>query len=521
VQILPCKFLNADGGGFTEAAIACLNLMQQLKDSGVNIVVTNNSWGGGDSSQALQDAIVSAMQDDMLFVAAAGNDFTNNDVFPTFPANFYVPNVISVAATDRNDAVVTFSNIGRRTVHIAAPGRDILSTFPNNTYGLDSGTSMAAPHVTGVAALLKAQNPNLDWRGIKNLILTGGDANASAQQTIAQKRLNAFGAMTCTSGTLAARVMPVSPTISASAGSPVTLAFENVHCAQPAGNVSATVTPGNISVPLVDDGNGADQAAGDGIYTTQWTPSQPGSYSITFPDGSAVTVEVLTAYGAIETAFNYRTISGTNLNLGDDAVATVTSPFTIPFGGGAFTKLFVSSNGTLSFTEPFDVAQNFGLEPNQFPFGFVTPNTLIAPMWQDLYPLKGTNQNVFWAVTGSAPNRELVVEWRDLLAFACRDDHSAGVTFQVVFKENSSDILFNYRDAAFGGNCSNYDYGQLASTGVLSSPTQGSNWNVARAPALSNGFALLWQTPAPTGPTNPVPTLASIKELPGWLASDG
>src|SRR5206468_3593533 len=111
--------------------------------------------------QALHDAIVAAMQDGMLFVAAAGNDFTNNDAFPTYPANFYVPNIISVAATDRNDTVVTFSNVGRRTVHIAAPGRDILSTLPNNTYGLDSGTSMAAPHVTGVAALLKAQNPIL------------------------------------------------------------------------------------------------------------------------------------------------------------------------------------------------------------------------------------------------------------------------------------------------------------------------------------------------------------------------
>jgi hypothetical protein len=221
-------------------------------------------------------------------------------------------------------------------------------------------------------------------------------------------------------------------------------------------------------------------------------------------------VEVLTAYGATETAFSYRTIGGTNLNLGDDAVATVTSPFTIPFGGGAFTKMFVSSNGTISFTEPFDVAQSFGLEPNQFPFGFVTPNTLVAPMWQDLYPLKGTNQNVFWAVTGTAPNRELVVEWRKVLAFACRDDASSNVTFQVVFKENSSDVLFNYNNVVFGGNCSNYDYGQLASTGILSSPAQGSDWNVGTAPALSNGFALLWQTPAPTGPTNPVPTLTSI-----------
>src|SRR6202020_1195677 len=102
--------------------------------------------------------------DGMLFVAAAGNEFSNNDDFPTYPANFGLPNIISVAATDRNDAMPTFSNFGRRTVHIGAPGRDILSTTPNNTYSLDTGTSMATPHVTGVAALLKAQNPALDWR---------------------------------------------------------------------------------------------------------------------------------------------------------------------------------------------------------------------------------------------------------------------------------------------------------------------------------------------------------------------
>ena len=510
VQILPCKFLDVNGGGFTEAAIACLGLMKQLKDSGVNIVVTNNSWGGSDSSQALHDAIVSAMQDGILFVAAAGNDFSNNDLFPTYPANFFVPNVISVAATDRTDTVVTFSNTGRRTVHIAAPGRDILSTLPNASYGLYSGTSMATPHVTGVAALLKAQNPNLDWRAIKNLILSGGDANATAQQTLTQKRLNAFGAMTCSNATFAGRVAPVGQIISASVGSPVTLAFENVKCAQPAGNVSATITPGNLTVPLLDDGNGADLAAGDGIYSAQWTPSQAGTYTAAFSDGTSVSIEVLTGYGVTQAPFNYRTIGGTNLNLGDDAVATITAPFTIPFGGGVFTKLFVSSNGTISLTEPFDVAQNFGLQPNQIPNYYALPNTLIAPMWQDLYPVKGTNQNVFWAVTGSAPNRELVVEWRNVLAFACRSDATTGVTFQVVFKENSSDVLFNYNDVVFGGNCFNYDYGQLASTGILTSPAQGLNWNIASQPALANGLALLWQSPPATGPNNAVPTLTSL-----------
>jgi hypothetical protein len=510
VQLLPCKFLDATGSGLTEAAIACLDLMKQWKDSGVNVVVTNNSWGGSDASQALHDAIAAMMEDGILFIAAAGNDFSNNDQFPTYPANFYLPNVISVAATDRNDNAVTFSNLGRRTVHIAAPGQDILSTTPNNTYSYDSGTSMAAPHVTGVVALLKAQNPTLDWRSLKNLVLTGGDALPSLQQTISQRRLNAYGALTCANQKVASRLLPVADTISGSVGSPVTLAFLNISCAQPAGNVTVTVVPGNQSVTLVDDGSGADQAPGDGIYTAQWIPSEPGSYAISFPDGSTANVEVLTPYGYLETSYNYRTITGTNLGLGDDSVATVTSPFAIPFGGGSFTNLYVSSNGTISFTSPYDGFENFFLPPNSFVGPEIPPITLVAPYWMDLVAEPGTAQNVFWAVTGNAPNRELVVEWRNVRDFQCRSDGTATVTFQVVFREDSSDVLFNYSDTVFGNECSGDDYGQHATTGILSSSTQGVVWNNGGAPALGNGFALLWQSPAPTTPASSVPTLQSI-----------
>lgn len=511
VGILPCKFLDASGAGDTDAAIACLNLIKQLKDSGVNIVATNNSWGGSDASQALQDAIEATMQDGVLFIAAAGNDFSDNDEFPVYPANFYLPNVIAVAATDRNDTVVTFSNLGKRTVHISAPGRDILSTTPNNTYSYDSGTSMATPHVTGVVALLKTQNPALDWRGIKNLILSGGDTLATAQETITQKRLNAYGAMTCTNGIVASRLLPIADVNSGSVGSPVTLAFLNINCAEPAGNVTVNVMPGGQSVALADNGSGADVAANDGIYTGQWTPSAPGSYTLAFPDGSTAAVEVLTPYGVTQAPYVYRTITGTNLNLSDDSVATVTSPFAIAFGGGSFTSLYVSSNGTISFTDQFDGYENFSLSPNGFPSTETAPTTLLAPMWEDLYPLKGTSQNVYWAVTGSAPNRELVVEWRNVLSYACLSDDANAVTFQVVFKEGSSDILFNYSNVVFGGACSYLDFGQYATTGILSSPAQGVMWSDGSGPSLDNGLALLWQTPPPTGGvTSPVPVLTSI-----------
>ncbi len=515
VQLLPCKFLDASGEGDTSSAISCLTLIRQLKDSGVNIVATNNSWGGGDFSQSLQDAVTAQMQDGILFVAAAGNSFSDNDVVPTYPANIAVPNVISVAATDRHDNVATFSNLGRRTVYLGAPRVDILSTTPNNTYRLDSGTSMATPHVTGVAALLEAQDPSRDWRAIKNLILAGGDSIPSLQETVSGKRLNAYGAMTCSKSALESRLQPVSDVISGTVGGGITLSVLNINCANPAGNVTVQVSPGGATITLLDDGNGADQAAADGVYTAQWTPSAEGSYTLTFPDGSTVDVEVLGTYGVTQVPSNYQTFTGTNLNLGDDSVATVTSPFPIAFGGGSFTQLYVNSNGTISFTDAFSDYFNWSLAPGGFPDYEQRPTTLVAPFWMDLYPVQGSEQNVFWEVTGAAPNRQLVVEWRNVRSFLCRSDSSATVTFEVVFQEGSSNVQFNYADTVFGDDCSSQDYGQTATIGIQPSPSTGVNWNysldgIFPVMLTASGTSILWQSPPPSGPGNPVPALTSM-----------
>ena len=515
VQILPCKFLDSTGTGDIEGAIACIDLMNQLKENGVDIVATNNSWGGADTSQALHDAIAASMNDGVLFIAAAGNDFSENDEYPVYPASIYLPNVIAVAATDRNDALVTFSNFGRRTVHIGAPGRDILSTTPNNTYSYDSGTSMATPHVTGVAALLKAQNPSLDWRAIKNLILSGGDTIPSLQGTISQKRLDAYGAMTCSNSALESRLEPVPNVISGAVGGPITLSVLNINCANQAGDVTVQVSPGGSTLTLVDDGSGADQAADDGVYTGQWTPSAEGSYTLSFPDGSEVDVEVLGAYSANQVPYSYQSFAGTNLNLGDDSVASVASPFPIDFGGGSFSQLYVSSNGTISFTDAFSDYSSWSLAPGGFPNFEQRPTTLVAPFWMDLYPVQGSGQNVFWEVTGAAPNRQLIVEWRNVRSFLCRTDSSATVTFEVIFQEGSSNVQFNYANTVFGGSCLSEDYGQAATIGIQPSPTTGVNWSysldgVFPAVLIDGGTSILWQSPPPAGPSNPVPTLTSI-----------
>jgi hypothetical protein len=512
VQVLPCKFLGPEGLGDTAGAIECLEVIKSLKDSGINIVATNNSWGGGIYSQALYDAIAANLSDGILFVAAAGNDFSDNDVVPVYPADYSLPNVLAVAATTRTDTVAGFSNLGQHTVHLGAPGEDILSTTPNSTYSFLSGTSMATPHVTGVAALLAAQDPSRDWRAIKNLLMAGGDSKSALSKTITGKRLNAYGSMTCTNSAIYSRLRTALSVISAAVGQPTVLTALNINCAHPAGALSVTVNPGNQTIPLLDDGSGSDMAAGDGVYSGSWTPVAWGSYTLTFPGGDVIRASVLQNYGAIaQNSSNYRTFTGTSLNLGDDDVGTVTSPFSIPFGGGSFSQVYVSSNGTLSFTNAYGEYANDALPLES---GFFRPQdvavlTLVAPFWDDLYPVKGTNQNVFWQVTGTAPNRELMVEWRDVRAFECRNDPAATVKFQVVFEENSGNVSFNYADTVWGGNCAFKDAGGSATAGIQVAPGLGSLWSYNQQ-LVSNGTSLLWQTPPPGPANNPVPSLTSL-----------
>jgi subtilisin family serine protease len=179
VKIMACKFMGADGFGTVADAIQCLEYVKTMKDRGVNIVATNASWGSYGYSKALYDAIEIHQQRGILFIAAAGNDGNFNERAAHYPATYFLPNIISVAATNQSDGLAYFSNAGGTTVHLGAPGESIISTTIGNSYSLFSGTSMATPHVTGVAALLKAQNAARDWKAIKNLILASGTTLSS------------------------------------------------------------------------------------------------------------------------------------------------------------------------------------------------------------------------------------------------------------------------------------------------------------------------------------------------------
>lgn len=167
VKMAALKFLDSQGKGNTSDAISAINYAAQMK-----FPITNNSWGGGAYSQALRDAINSYKG---LFVVAAGNETNNNDKTPSYPASYDCNNILAVAATDSNDKLASFSNYGATSVDVAAPGANIFSTLPNNTYGNLSGTSMATPHVAGVAAFLKSYKENLSTEEIKKIITTNVD----------------------------------------------------------------------------------------------------------------------------------------------------------------------------------------------------------------------------------------------------------------------------------------------------------------------------------------------------------
>ncbi len=163
--------------------------------------ISNNSWGGRSYSQAMVDALEVAEQHNHLFVAAAGNSGVDNDIIPHYPASYTNANILSVAATDQEEALSVYpenqaSNFGSTSVDLSAPGSDIYSTFPNNNYALAGGTSMAAPHVAGSAALLLSECGPLTWMELKGVLMASIDPIPSLSgKCISEGRLNLASAM--------------------------------------------------------------------------------------------------------------------------------------------------------------------------------------------------------------------------------------------------------------------------------------------------------------------------------------
>tara|TARA_Y100000768_G_C23991331_1_gene693645 strand:- start:10516 stop:12195 length:1680 start_codon:yes stop_codon:yes gene_type:complete len=191
-QIVAIKFLTDQGSGSTDDAISAINYATKI---GVDIM--SNSWGGGGHSRALEEAIELARDRGIIFTAAAGNSASDNDTDPQYPANYPVDNIISVAAHNYNNQLASFSCYGSDTVHVAAPGRNILSTTPGNTYSVYSGTSMATPHVTGVIGLYLSHHGKVNPKVVRDKLMASSVyAGAYARTTISGGRVDAYNFLT-------------------------------------------------------------------------------------------------------------------------------------------------------------------------------------------------------------------------------------------------------------------------------------------------------------------------------------
>ena len=263
VQLMACKFLSADGWGYVSGAVSCIDFAVA---KGARVL--SNSWGGGGHSQALYDAIARARDAGVLFVAAAGNSATDTDSQPHYPSGYDLENIISVAAVDRRGDMASWSNFGRNTVDLGAPGVDIFSTVADSdsSYAYYSGTSMATPHVSGVAALVWAVDESLDATEVRSRLL-----NTTSP-------LSALDGRTATGGMVHAaqavgggddNALELSLSVSENplrTGATAAL-YARVTDDEPV--LQATVS-GNLNgdpLAFADDGNAPDETAEDGVYS--------------------------------------------------------------------------------------------------------------------------------------------------------------------------------------------------------------------------------------------------------------
>jgi thermitase len=286
VQILPCKSHSSQGAGSVASIIECYQYMVDEKAAGYDIIATNNSYGGCPEAceydPATRDGIKAMDKAGILFAVAAGNARSDIDLAPVYPASYFLPNVVPVAATTKTDGLAGFSNYGVRVVLVGAPGEGVLSTVRNNGYAYLSGTSMATPHVAALAGLIHAYDPSLTIYEIRNLIVSGGnDFDSLDGVTLSGKSIDANGSLTCSHSHVFGLLQPLETV----ARGKLTVAALSVDCADPDGpkqGIKVAIKPGGTQLTLTDDGKGADLQAKDGIFSASWTPKSKGTYTLTF-----------------------------------------------------------------------------------------------------------------------------------------------------------------------------------------------------------------------------------------------
>jgi subtilisin family serine protease len=281
VRLMGCKFLSAQGSGYTSGAVECIDFAVAK-----GAKVLSNSWGGGGFSQSLYDAIKRAQDAGVLFIAAAGNSGLDTDNSPSYPSAYDLDNIIAVAAIDRYGQMASWSNYGKVTVDLGAPGVDIFSTVADSdeSYAYYSGTSMATPHVAGVMALLLAHDSSLSAAQAKaRLLNTSVFLDSLRDRTVSGGLANAGNALDGSDDgslelTLAVSDDPLR-------GGRTAAVFASVTDVTPVTGATVTGSAGGKSLTFADDGTAPDATADDGVYTA----------ALVVTDDSSVTELLITA----------------------------------------------------------------------------------------------------------------------------------------------------------------------------------------------------------------------------------
>jgi subtilisin family serine protease len=463
----------AGTGCFEDSLLAGYSFALKMKQRGINLRVLNNSYGGTGFAQANLDAIQALSNAGILFVAAAGNETTDNFSIPHYPSSYDLPNVIGVASTTSTDAISNFSNFGQRVVSIGAPGSNILSTTPRNyasqntgitgangsTYSIFSGTSMATPHVTGAAALVVAAKPNISMQELRGVLAYSGDPIAAlADKTTTGRRLNVFKSIQ--SALENDTTPPATPTLQVVSQSGRSVSF-------------SWTEPG-------DDGFSGTAADHDFIFTNSanglrtFIPTLPFQLQSGTQQTASVNIPYLSFNGTLEmrvydNAGNFSTASvpvsvsdnifsdpyavaegasgslstgGTRLALdGDDKYArNITLPFPFPYFGQSLTQIAVSSNGAIYFTPPNPPSRDTLDDADDVPSAIadMRHERMLAVLWDDLEVDTGSRADA--GVFQVTPNADSVIfRWQSTQF----DAPTSPVNFEAELRRDGT-IIYRY-----------------------------------------------------------------------------
>jgi len=508
VKIMALKFLNSAGSGTTADAIAAT---LYAADHGAD--VASNSWGGGPYDQALLDAIEYGASRGMLFVAAAGNDGRNTDVTATYPGSYASDAIVSVAATDDDDALASFSNYGAVSVDLGAPGVSILSTTRGSTYKSFSGTSMATPHVAGAAALVEDRFPGATLYTIKALLMNTVDPAASLNgKTVSDGRLDIGNALSCENKPQVVLGAPLDGFV-AGVGDVIPISVLGADCAVPAGvgNVTAIVNGAAVALSAASPDSG--------LYVGSYTASAEGALTVTATvavggstDSATANGNAFLSYMCEEAPYSWVDVTGVaplSGADGDDTFSTLNIGFQIPYFGQSYGTAYVSSNGFLTLGSPLSVFTPDYLNA-AIPTG-AAPNGVIAPFWDDLYP--GASGSVHAGVAGAPGSRVLHIEWFNVPHYG----GSGTATFEVALHEATGEIKLQWLDTDL--NDSKWNLGASATAGVERPDGVIGRQLSFDQPLLTSGRAVSCMFGAPPPPPPPPPNILTTA-LPGGTVDE-